>query len=101
MIKNLMLAGLAFGALAGAAPAIAADLPVRAPVMAPVVTDAWTGFYAGANVGYSWGDWDSSSLSPIFPTGAGVTATTLAGGASAFSSDFTSTASRDVKGWVG
>jgi outer membrane immunogenic protein len=51
-----------FGALAAvalAAPAssaLAADirLPVKAPVMAPVVYN-WTGFYVGANVGYSWG----------------------------------------------
>jgi outer membrane immunogenic protein len=35
----------------------AADLAVR-PVKAPVIVDPgynWTGFYAGVNVGYSWG----------------------------------------------
>jgi len=101
MIKKLLLAGVALGALAGAAPAVAADLPVRAPVMAPVVADAWTGFYAGANVGYSWGHWDSSSLSPIFPTGSGVTSTTIGGLAGAILTDFGSTASPNVKGWVG
>ena len=101
MIKKLLLAGVALGALAGAAPAVAADLPVRAPVMAPIVADAWTGFYAGANVGYSWGHWDSSSLSPIFPTGSGVTSTTVGGVAGAILTDFSSTASPNVKGWVG
>jgi outer membrane immunogenic protein len=34
----------------------AADLPVKAPVLrAPVAVYNWTGFYAGGNVGYSWG----------------------------------------------
>jgi len=36
--------GLAYGA----------DLPVKAPV-APVVVDPWVGWYAGGNIGYSWG----------------------------------------------
>jgi outer membrane immunogenic protein len=101
MIKNVMLVGFALGALAGAAPAVAADMPLKAPVLAPIVVDPWTGFYAGANVGYSWGNWDSSSLSPLFPTGAGVTGTTAPGLASAILSDFSSTTSRNVKGWVG
>jgi outer membrane immunogenic protein len=101
MIKNVVLAGLALGALAGAVPAVAADMPLKAPMMAPVVVDPWTGFYAGANVGYSWGNWDSSSLSPLFPTGAGVTGTTAPGLVSAILSDFSSTTSRNVKGWVG
>jgi outer membrane immunogenic protein len=38
--------------------ASAADLPVKAPpVKAPaaVYYDPWTGFYAGVNIGYSWG----------------------------------------------
>ena len=41
--------------VAGAMPAMAADLPVKAPppVMAPIYN--WSGFYLGANVGYSWG----------------------------------------------
>ncbi|HEX4552711.1 MAG TPA: outer membrane beta-barrel protein [Xanthobacteraceae bacterium] len=100
-MKNVVLAGLALVALAAAVPAVAADMPLKAPMMAPVVVDPWTGFYAGANVGYSWGNWDSSSLSPLFPTGAGVTGTTAPGLASAILSDFSSTTSRNVKGWVG
>ncbi|MCK0209214.1 porin family protein [Starkeya koreensis] len=62
-IKALLL-GAATGALL-TAPALAADLPiaVKAPplVYAPVFT--WTGLYAGANVGYGWGEgsapWDN------------------------------------------
>jgi outer membrane immunogenic protein len=58
---------LAISVLAiSSAGAIAADLPVytKAPPL-PVVYD-WTGFYAGANVGYSWGRWDASSNQDIF-----------------------------------
>lgn len=43
----------------------AADFPVKAPVI-PVY--GWSGFYIGANVGYSWGRWSSTSDAPIFPT---------------------------------
>jgi outer membrane immunogenic protein len=54
-----LLLGSAF-ALAATAGAFAADMPVKAPppVVAPVWS--WTGFYVGANVGYSWGRWDSA-----------------------------------------
>jgi outer membrane immunogenic protein len=35
---------------------------------APVATPwNWTGFYVGGNVGYSWGDWNSTSVAAIFP----------------------------------
>ncbi|HXW70658.1 MAG TPA: outer membrane protein [Methylocella sp.] len=39
---------------AGAAPAPAANLPPPPPP--PPVFAGWTGFYAGAQVGYAWGD---------------------------------------------
>jgi len=60
-MKRLWFAGFALAALA-ANPAGAADLskPVYKAPPAPVFT--WTGFYVGANVGYSWGrsnnDWN-------------------------------------------
>jgi outer membrane immunogenic protein len=60
--------------LAAAGQAQAADLPVKAPPLVPVI-DLWTGWYIGVNGGYSWGRWDSSSLTAIFPgpAGAGTT----------------------------
>jgi outer membrane immunogenic protein len=47
-----------------AGPATAADMAVKAPLYkAPIVAPwSWTGFYVGANLGYSWGrssnDWN-------------------------------------------
>ncbi len=55
-MKKVLLAGIALAFAAGSA--MAADLPVKAPIYTkapPVVVDPWTGFYVGANVGYSWG----------------------------------------------
>lgn len=42
----------------GSGGLLAADLPARMPTKAPVIVDPgynWTGFYAGVNIGYSWG----------------------------------------------
>jgi outer membrane immunogenic protein len=47
---SLAVAGLALGLTASA---FAADKPVY--LKAPVAPWSWTGFYLGANVGYSWG----------------------------------------------
>src|SRR5260370_30665450 len=58
MKKTTLLAGVATGALAIAAPAHAADLrmPVKAaPIAAPAPYFSWTGCYIGAHVGWGWG----------------------------------------------
>ena len=50
------------------APALAADMPVKARA-APIAIEAayaWTGFYAGLNAGYGWGD-ASSTNAPVDP----------------------------------
>ena len=70
-IRTLLIAGVAAVALSG--PAFAADLPAQpvepAPIAMPIAFD-WTGFYIGAQVGYSWGNVDitvdgyDSDLSP-------------------------------------
>jgi len=66
MKKKLALA-VVFSML-GVATSVAADLPVKAPVYKapPVVIDPWAGFYVGANLGYSWGDWGTDSNQSVF-----------------------------------
>ena len=63
--RHLSLAIVA--ALLGASPALAADLSPRVYTKAPAYVDPgynWTGFYAGLNLGYSWGTArDTSTLS--------------------------------------
>jgi outer membrane immunogenic protein len=63
------LSALAIGTVA----ASAADLPARTYTKAPpppvVPVYSWTGFYVGGNVGYGWGNGDTS-FSPL-PTAAG------------------------------
>lgn len=56
-MKKLLgaVAAIALAAPLGTASAADLRLPVKAPVVAPVVVYNWTGFYAGVNVGYSWG----------------------------------------------
>jgi outer membrane immunogenic protein len=46
--------------------ASAADMPVKAPMAPAVIPYSWTGFYVGANVGYTWGAWDASASQIIF-----------------------------------
>src|SRR6266481_5788257 len=50
-----------------AAGASAADMAVKAPVYRPApIVDPWVGFYVGANVGYSWGDWRADSNQRVY-----------------------------------
>jgi outer membrane immunogenic protein len=68
-----------------ATEALAADLPMKAPLYtkAPVVpVYDWTGFYAGVNVGYSWGN-SSSTLTLTDP----ATGTVLNSAATRFHMD--------------
>jgi outer membrane immunogenic protein len=78
-MKKQLLLGVALGALAVATSAMAADLPVKAPVYkAPVAAVYnWTGWYAGGNIGYSWGHGDADYTEPGF-AGSGLP-TTLSG----------------------
>src|SRR6266581_9798781 len=49
--------------------ASAADLPIRAPVyQAPIIAPIynWTGFYAGLNIGGSWGHQDGALVDTVF-----------------------------------
>ena len=63
-MKILILGSAALAAMI-AGSAMAADMPLKAPPMvAPVYS--WTGFYIGANVGYSWGKGNSSYNDPNF-----------------------------------
>jgi outer membrane immunogenic protein len=57
-MKRALLTGVGLAALALALqPSLAADMPTKAPMykaaVAPVFN--WTGFYAGAQAGYGWG----------------------------------------------
>jgi outer membrane immunogenic protein len=52
-----------------AGPAIAADMPLKAPPPPPAAVFGWTGFYAGLNVGGSWG----RALSDFSISGLGTT----------------------------
>lgn len=65
-MKKYLLSSVAALGLVAAGAAAAADLPSRkGPVAAPVYYPpafTWTGFYVGANVGYAWGQIDSTGL---------------------------------------
>ena len=54
-MKKLIIACVTIAALL-ASPLMAADMPVKAPVLTALAVPSWTGFYAGANLGYGWGD---------------------------------------------
>ena len=54
-----------------AAPAMAADMPVKAPLAPAASPYSWTGFYAGGNIGYSWGR-SANSLSFVDATSGAI-----------------------------
>lgn len=66
-MKKLFLAGAAFLALCGSAPA--ADMPVKAPRYGapPVAVGNWTGPYVGLALGGKWADatWTTTSVSDL------------------------------------
>src|SRR5262245_53306388 len=39
----------------------AADMPVKARIAPAAVVDPWVGWYAGGNIGYSWGKTDTAT----------------------------------------
>jgi len=84
VIKRILLAGIAVGALIGAASA--ADLPVAPrsyyPGVTPVPYYNWSGFYLGGNAG---GDWANVSPTVALPLG---TLGTVGGTISSSSSGF-------------
>lgn len=68
MVRRFVIfAGLG-AALVSALPAIAADMAVKAPAVAPMAYN-WTGFYAGGNVGYGWGENTDPNLTVVAPGG--------------------------------
>jgi outer membrane immunogenic protein len=60
-MKNVLLAGIALGAIVAATPGLAADLSFKAPprAVAPTGFD-WSGIYVGAHIGGGWATNDVS-----------------------------------------
>ena len=66
-MKRLLIASTALVAFSAAA--VAADLPVRtepAPFVPVPPAFTWTGFYAGVNAGYAWGDFTGTAGGDLF-----------------------------------
>src|SRR4051794_23635354 len=82
-MRGLLAGSIVMAAMAGSS-ALAADLPalVSRPLVAPPAPFSWTGFYVGANAGYSWGR-ASSDLTETATTTATVTTPTATASASA------------------
>jgi outer membrane immunogenic protein len=77
--------GLAVVLSGWAGIAAAADLPVKAPPPIPLYD--WTGFYIGANAGYSWGRASTSNTFSITPSGLPSVPGPIASGNSSFNMD--------------
>jgi len=104
-MRKILIASLGLMAVT-AMPQVAwsADLPVKAPPP-PVVPFSWTGFYVGANAGYSWGR-ANTDLTETTVTTTTATIATLAGTPIASATVVTPvvhTASdrANVNGWLG
>jgi outer membrane immunogenic protein len=88
-LKFIVSTAAVVGALAGITAASAADIAPRAYTKAPVMVEPafnWSGFYAGGNIGYSWGS--SSNTQTIANANTGVVL-------------FTNTASNNANGVIG
>lgn len=57
-------------AVAAVYAASAADIPSEAPAV--VVAQVWDGVYFGINGGYSWGRWDTTGTTAVFPGAGGL-----------------------------
>jgi outer membrane immunogenic protein len=105
-MKRLLLSAAALGLFAVTGSAFAAEMPLKAPP--PLPTWSWTGFYVGANAGYSWGTDSTDSYLTSTSTSV-VTATTPAGVPIAGNGTTTvspttigaGNASGDMDGWLG
>jgi outer membrane immunogenic protein len=73
-MKKLLISSIAALGLIGT-PAFAADMAVNALPPAPASAYTWTGWYAGGNVGYSWGNarTDTAGSATITALGTGFT----------------------------
>jgi outer membrane immunogenic protein len=102
-MKRTLIASAAFASLLAATGASAADLPIY-PKAVPVVVYGWTGFYLGTNVGYSWGNGNTTGT---YNGVQRVTTYTTAAPSPVISDVFTALDSgslsgrADIKGFVG
>lgn len=72
-VKSILLAGAATVAFAGVASAADPIMPTPVMPVAPVVTaHDWSGFYAGVNAGYGWGEAYSAAAGGVLATPGGV-----------------------------
>lgn len=60
VMKQLFLAGLAFGLVVAAGSASAADMALKVPASLPAPAPNWTGCYIGGNGGVAWTNNDST-----------------------------------------